>query len=142
MHRIGETAEERERIVMETLEEVGLDPETRRRYPHEFSGGQRQRISVARAMAIKPRFVVLDEPTSSLDASVQAQTLDLLLRLQRDYGLAYLFISHDLKVIRAVADEVIVMRQGKVVESGPAAELFDNPQNPYTHELLSAAFDK
>ncbi|WP_150523676.1 ABC transporter ATP-binding protein [Roseibium sediminis] len=134
------SAEERDRKVAGALEEVGLDAETRHRYPHEFSGGQRQRISIARAMVLEPKFVMLDEPTSALDMSVQAQVVDLLRDLQRKHGLAYLFISHDLKVVRALANEVVVMRQGKVVESGLAADVFDNPQTDYTKALMAAAF--
>ncbi|MCV0395026.1 MAG: ABC transporter ATP-binding protein [Rhizobiaceae bacterium] len=132
---------ERDRRVVEVLEEVGLDPSTRFRYPHEFSGGQRQRIAIARAMVLKPRFVMLDEPTSALDMSVQAQVVDLLRDLQKKHDLAYLFISHDLKVIRALANEVIVMRGGKVVEAGPAEQIFENPREDYTKALIAAAFD-
>lgn len=141
VHKIGANAAEREDRVVEALREVGLDPESRHRYPHEFSGGQRQRIAIARALILKPRFVVLDEPTSALDMSVQAQIVDLLRELQRRHELAYLFISHDLKVVRAMADSVIVMRDGKVVEAGPAETIFDSPQDPYTKALLAAAFD-
>ncbi len=122
------------------LKEVGLDPETRFRYPHEFSGGQRQRIAIARAMVLKPKFVMLDEPTSALDMSVQAQVVDLLRDLQAKHDLAYLFISHDLKVIRALANDVIVMRNGKIVEFGPAEQIFERPQSDYTRALISAAF--
>ena len=111
--------------MVDALKEVGLDPETRFRYPHEFSGGQRQRIAIARAMVLKPRFVMLDEPTSALDMSVQAQVVDLLRDLQAKHDLAYLFISHDLKVVRALANEVIVMRNGKIVEHGPSEQIFD-----------------
>ena len=111
------------------------------RYPHEFSGGQRQRIAIARAMVLKPRFVVLDEPTSALDMSVQAQIVDLLRDLQLRHRLAYLFISHDLKVVRALADELIVMRDGKVVEQGPAQAVFEAPREDYTKALLAAAFE-
>ncbi len=132
---------ERDRRVVDVLKEVGLDPETRFRYPHEFSGGQRQRIAIARAMVLKPRFVMLDEPTSALDMSVQAQVVDLLRDLQKKHDLAYLFISHDLKVIRALANDVIVMRNGKVVEYGPSREIFENPQTDYTRALMAAAFD-
>ena len=110
------------------------------RYPHEFSGGQRQRIAIARAMVLKPRFVVLDEPTSALDMSVQAQIVDLLRRLQQVHGLAYLFISHDLKVVRALAHRVVVLRQGRVVEQGSADEVFANPREDYTRALMAAAF--
>jgi microcin C transport system ATP-binding protein len=131
---------ERDARVVEALGEVGLDPETRFRYPHEFSGGQRQRIAIARAMVLKPRFVMLDEPTSALDMSVQAQVVDLLRDLQARYSLAYLFISHDLKVVRALANEVIVMRNGKVVEHGAAQQIFEAPQSDYTRALISAAF--
>ena len=113
--------------MVDVLNEVGLDPETRFRYPHEFSGGQRQRIAIARAMVLKPRFVMLDEPTSALDMSVQAQVVDLLRNLQAKHDLAYLFISHDLKVIRALANDVIVMRNGKIVEFGPAGADFRAP---------------
>jgi len=120
---------------------VGLDPDTRDRYPHEFSGGQRQRIAIARAMVLKPRLVVLDEPTSSLDMSVQAQIVDLLRELQRRHNLAYLFISHDLRVVRALSDEVLVMREGRIVERGPAAQIFAEPREPYTRALMAAAFD-
>ena len=133
--------EERDDLVVKVLEEVGLDPEARFRYPHEFSGGQRQRIAIARAMVLKPRFVMLDEPTSALDMSVQAQVVDLLRDLQKRYSLAYLFISHDLKVIRALANEVMVMRNGKVVEHGPARQIFEDPQTDYTKALIAAAFD-
>jgi microcin C transport system ATP-binding protein len=141
VHQLGGTAQERERLIVAALEEVGLDPDSRNRYPHEFSGGQRQRIAIARAMVLKPRFVVLDEPTSALDMSVQAQIVDLLRDLQRRYHLAYLFISHDLKVVRALSDEVIVMRDGQVVEYGPARGVFQHPQQPYTRALMAAAFD-
>ncbi|MFA9443141.1 MAG: ABC transporter ATP-binding protein [Hyphomicrobium sp.] len=127
--------------VSAALEEVGLDPGVQDRYPHEFSGGQRQRIAIARAMVLKPKFIMLDEPTSALDMSVQAQIVDLLRDLQKKRDLAYLFISHDLKVIRALCNYVIVMRAGKVVEEGPAKEIFSNPKEEYTRTLMAAAFD-
>jgi microcin C transport system ATP-binding protein len=127
--------------VMQALTEVGLDPGTRFRYPHEFSGGQRQRVAIARAMALKPKFVVLDEPTSALDMSVQANVVDLLRELQSKHGLSYLFISHDLRVVRALANDILVMRDGKAVEYGPAAEVFEHPRTEYTRALMAAAFD-
>ena len=133
-------AAERREAVARALRDTGLDPATMDRYPHEFSGGQRQRIAIARAMALDPKFVVLDEPTSALDMSVQAQIVDLLRELQKRRSLAYLFISHDLKVVRALASEVIVMRRGEVVESGPARQVFAAPQSDYTKALFAAAF--
>jgi len=133
--------DERRRLISDALVEVGLDPEMQDRYPHEFSGGQRQRIAIARAMVLKPRLVILDEPTSALDMSVQAQIVDLLRDLQQRHNLAYMFISHDLKVVRALADEVIVMRAGRVVEQGPARRIFEDPKEPYTRALIAAAFD-
>ncbi|MCE7030743.1 ABC transporter ATP-binding protein [Jiella sp. CBK1P-4] len=141
IHERGLSAPERDRRVVDVLNEVGLDPAARFRFPHEFSGGQRQRIAIARAMILKPRFVMLDEPTSALDMSVQAQVVDLLRDLQKRHDLAFLFISHDLKVVRALANEVIVMRNGKVVERGPAEEIFDRPRTDYTKALMAAAFD-
>lgn len=141
VHEKQLSAEERDARVAWALEEVGLDPATRWRYPHEFSGGQRQRIAIARAMVLKPRFVMLDEPTSALDMTVQAQVVDLLRDLQAKHDLAYLFISHDLKVVKALANELIVMRGGKVVEKGPAAEVFAAPKAEYTRALMAAAFD-
>jgi microcin C transport system ATP-binding protein len=141
LHRMGGDRHGRRRLVAKVLEEVGLDPASLDRYPHEFSGGQRQRISIARAMVLEPSFVVLDEPTSALDMSVQAQIVDLLRDLQARHGLAYLFISHDLRVVRALSDEVIVMRGGQVVEQGPAKLIFDEPKHPYTQALMAAAFD-
>ncbi|MFK0385309.1 ABC transporter ATP-binding protein [Agrobacterium sp. NPDC090273] len=141
VHERSLSADERDTLVAKALEEVGLDPATRWRYPHEFSGGQRQRIAIARAMVLKPRFVMLDEPTSALDMSVQAQVVDLLRDLQARHDLAYLFISHDLKVVKALANDLIVMRHGKVVESGPAADIFASPQEDYTKALLAAAFN-
>jgi microcin C transport system ATP-binding protein len=130
----------RERVGL-ALTEVGLTPEWQDRYPHEFSGGQRQRIAIARAMVLEPKFVMLDEPTSALDRSVQANIVDLLRDLQRTRGLAYLFISHDLKVVRALSNYVIVMRNGVIVEQGPSAQIFDAPQEDYTKALLAAAFN-
>ena len=126
---------------MRALEDVGLDPAARFRYPHEFSGGQRQRVAIARAIVLEPKLLVLDEPTSALDMSVQAQVDDLLRDLQRARGLSYLFISHDLKVVRALANDVIVLRNGKIVERGPAEEVFAHPRADYTKALLAAAFD-
>jgi len=134
------SAAEREARVEKALGEVGLDPSTRFRYPHEFSGGQRQRIAIARAIVLEPKFMVLDEPTSALDMSVQAQVVDLLRELQQRKGLAYLFISHDLKVVRALANDVVVLRHGHIVEQGSARQIFGNPQSDYTKALMAAAF--
>ena len=141
VHEPEMSEKDREQRIVQALQEVGLDPDSRFRYPHEFSGGQRQRIAIARAMVLKPRFVVLDEPTSALDMSVQAQIVDLLRDLQRRHELAYLFISHDLRVVRALADDVIVMKDGQVVEQGPAADIFDRPKAAYTQALMKAAFE-
>lgn len=135
------TYEQRRERVRHSLQEVGLDPDSLDRYPHEFSGGQRQRIAIARATVLEPKFIMLDEPTSALDQSVQAQIVDLLRDLQQKRGLGYLFISHDLKVVRALCNEVIVMRNGKVVETGTAEEIFAAPKEDYTKALLAAAFD-
>jgi microcin C transport system ATP-binding protein len=137
-HNIG-TAHSREQDVIAMLEEVGVDPASSHRYPHEFSGGQRQRIAIARAMIMRPQLVVLDEPTSALDRTVQGQIIDLLERLQSDHDLAYLFISHDLSVVRALSDEILVLQQGKPVEYGLAGQIFDTPQQPYTRRLIAAA---
>jgi microcin C transport system ATP-binding protein len=131
---------ERRAIVAQALADVGVDPATMDRYPHEFSGGQRQRIAIARAIALEPQFIVLDEPTSALDMSVQAQIVELLRDLQRRKKLAYMFISHDLKVVRALANHVVVMQDGKVVEEGSAERLFAEPQTDYTRALFAAAF--
>jgi microcin C transport system ATP-binding protein len=139
VHRLAATDAERRRLIETTLEEVGLDPAAADRYPHEFSGGQRQRVAIARALVLKPRFIVLDEPTSALDMSVQAQIVDLLRDLQKKYGFTYFFISHDLRVIRAMSDRVIVMRGGKVVEKGTADQIFEAPREDYTKALLAAA---
>ncbi len=137
----SEPGRDRRELVAEIMAEVGLDPATMHRYPHEFSGGQRQRIAIARAMILRPKLVVLDEPTSALDMTVQVQIVELLRALQRKYGLAYLFISHDLRVVRALAHRVMVMKDGDVVEEGPVAEIFDTPQTDYTRALMAAAFD-
>ncbi len=133
--------DERDARVARALKEVGLDPKLRDRYPHEFSGGQRQRIAIARALVLEPKFLILDEPTSALDVSVQAQIVDLLRDLQKRHKLAYLFISHDLKVVRALANTIIVLRHGKVVEQGPARTVFSDPKTDYTKALLAAAFE-
>ncbi|MEO1025159.1 MAG: ABC transporter ATP-binding protein [Pseudomonadota bacterium] len=140
IHDIDPNRDRRE-MVAEIMREVGLDPETMHRYPHEFSGGQRQRVAIARAMILRPKLVVLDEPTSALDMTVQVQIVELLRSLQRKYGLAYLFISHDLKVVRALSHKVMVMKRGDVVEQGDADQVFDNPQTDYTRELMAAAFE-
>ena len=133
------SAAQRDTEVVKALEEVGLDPSTRFRYPHEFSGGQRQRIAIARALVVKPALILLDEPTSALDRTVQKQVVALLRQLQERHGLTYLFISHDLAVVKALAHDVIVVRDGLVVERGASHELFEAPQHPYTQELLRAA---
>ncbi|SPH19901.1 Glutathione import ATP-binding protein GsiA [Ascidiaceihabitans donghaensis] len=138
IHNVDPDRAERE-LVTEVMQEVGLDPATMDRYPHEFSGGQRQRIAIARAMVLRPKLLVLDEPTSALDMTVQVQIVDLLRNLQEKYGLAYLFISHDLKVVRAMSHKVMVMKQGDVVEQGVANDLFENPQTDYTRQLLQAS---
>jgi microcin C transport system ATP-binding protein len=132
---------ERDQRVVQALNDVGLDPATRFRFPHEFSGGQRQRIAVARAVVLEPTFIVLDEPTSALDMVIQAQMVDLLRDLQKRRNLTYLFISHDLRVVAALSSHLVVMRHGKVVEAGDAAELFRNPKSDYTRALFAAAFN-
>ncbi len=141
VHRKTLSKLEREELVITALNDVHMDPDTRHRYPHEFSGGQRQRISIARALVLAPEFIVLDEPTSALDLSVQAQIVDLLRELQDKREISYMFISHDLRVVRAMAHELIVMKEGRVVESGPAHEIFANPKEEYTKELLDAALN-
>lgn len=138
IHEIG-TPKERESAIIRVLQKVGLDPETRHRYPHEFSGGQRQRIAIARALVLQPELILLDEPTSALDRTVQKQVVDLLRNLQAIHGLTYLFISHDLAVVRALAHDLIVIKDGKVVEHGEACRIFQAPQHPYTQELLAAS---
>jgi len=137
----GLTSAERDARIARALKEVGLEPDVRDRYPHEFSGGQRQRIAIARALVLEPKFLILDEPTSALDVSVQAQIVDLLRELQKRHKLAYLFISHDLKVVRALANSLIVLRHGKIVEKGPAQTVFSDPKTDYTKALLAAAFE-
>src|SRR5437879_12930652 len=141
VHGIGATPAARHGLIDEALREVGLDPALRDRYPHEFSGGQRQRIAIARALVLKPRFLVLDEPTSALDMSVQAQIVDLLRELQERYGLAYLFISHDLKVVRALSHEILVMKDVELVAAGVTERVVTAPEHPYTRALMAAAFD-
>ena len=140
VHKIGKNGKERRRSVEQALLEVGLDPEMIDRYPHEFSGGERQRIAIARAVILKPGLLLLDEPTSALDMTIQAQIIRLLRDLQKKYHMTYLFISHDLRVIRTLADDVAVMQNGRIVESGPAADIFNSPTHPYTKRLFSAAF--
>ncbi|WP_349370223.1 ABC transporter ATP-binding protein [Salinarimonas sp.] len=140
VHEPGLPGKERDRRAVEALREVGLDPAMRNRYPHEFSGGQRQRIAIARAVILKPRVIVLDEPTSALDRSVQKQIVELLRDIQERYGLAYLFISHDLAVVRAMSDYVVVMKSGQVVEEGPTELIFERPRSDYTRSLMDAAF--
>jgi ABC-type oligopeptide transport system ATPase subunit len=137
-HRIGENAKKREELAVQLLEDVGMSGVALDRYPHEFSGGQRQRIAIARALSVSPSFIVLDEPTSALDVSVQSQILNLLRRLQREHGLTYLFITHNLGVVDYFADEVVVMEQGRIVERGSTEAIFDNPQQDYTRKLLDA----
>jgi microcin C transport system ATP-binding protein len=141
VHNLAASEAEQRRLIEETLAEVGLDPAAAERYPHEFSGGQRQRVAIARALVLKPRFLVLDEPTSALDMSVQAQIVDLLRELQQRYALAYLFISHDLKVVRALSHEILVMKDGEIVESGSTERVMTAPEHPYTRALMAAAFD-
>jgi len=140
-HGLAPDPAERRALIAEALTEVGLDPAVSERYPHEFSGGQRQRIAIARALVLRPRLLVLDEPTSALDMSVQAQIVDLLRDLQTRHQLGYLFISHDLRVIRALSDEIVVLHQGRVVEHGPAARVLEHPEHPYTRALMVAAFE-
>jgi microcin C transport system ATP-binding protein len=141
VHGLKGSRDQRRERIAQALTEVGLDPTTQDRYPHEFSGGQRQRIAIARALVLKPRLIVLDEPTSALDVSVQAQIVELLRELQTRHRLAYIFISHDLRVVRALANHLIVMKDGKVVEAGEAKQIFQNPQASYTRALLAAALN-
>ncbi len=141
VHNICPDQKEREKLIIDTLAEVGLDPESRHRYPHEFSGGQRQRISIARAMVLKPKLVVLDEPTSALDRTVQSQIIDLLRDIQRRHDLTYLFISHDLAVVKAMSDEILVLKNGKVIEQGATEQIVNRPEQAYTKTLMAAAFE-
>lgn len=138
IHGLAKTAEERDAMVDELLETVGLNKEHANRYPHEFSGGQRQRIGIARALAVNPKFIVCDEAISALDVSIQAQIVNLLKRLQKEIGLTYLFIAHDLSMVKYISDRIAVMYRGRIVEMGSADCVYNNPQHPYTKSLLSA----
>ena len=140
VHKIGKNRYERRAMVKQVMTEVELDPESANRFPHEFSGGQRQRIAIARALILKPKLLILDEPTSALDMTIQAQIIDLLKRLQQTYGMTYIFITHDLRVIRSLANDLVIMQHGRIVESGPAAEIFAHPAHDYTRRLFQAAF--
>jgi ABC-type microcin C transport system duplicated ATPase subunit YejF len=140
VHKIGGSRVEQEQLVVQALLDVDLDPEMRHRYPHEFSGGQRQRVAIARAIILQPRLLILDEPTSALDMTIQAQIIDLLKRIQQRYGMTYIFISHDLRVVRSLANDIAVMQNGRIVESGPAETVFARPQQEYTRQLFRAAF--
>jgi microcin C transport system ATP-binding protein len=142
VHGLGGTKDERRALVAQALRDVELDPALAGRFPHEFSGGQRQRIAIARAIILRPKLLILDEPTSALDMTIQKQILDLLRRLQERFQLTYIFITHDLRTVRSLADQLAVMRQGRIVESGPAAALFANPQQDYTRRLFNAAFHR
>ena len=141
VNNIGANGRERLDRVRQALKDAGMPDGILNRFPHEFSGGQRQRIAIARAIALEPEFILLDEPTSALDLSVQAQIIDLLRKLQNEKGLSYLFISHDLKVVRALCHRVMVMQRGKIVEQGPVADVLTNPQTEYTARLVRAAFE-
>jgi oligopeptide transport system ATP-binding protein len=141
VHKLGGSRAARRGKVAELFEDVGLDPEWVRRYPHEFSGGQRQRIGIARALALEPKLLVADEPVSALDVSVQAEIIRLLKRIQRERGLSYLFIGHDLAVVREMSDRIAVMYKGEIVETGTADQICDRPQNSYTQKLLSVVPD-
>jgi peptide/nickel transport system ATP-binding protein len=141
VNRIGTGNADRAERVKQALRDAGMPDTVGNRFPHEFSGGQRQRLAIARAIALEPEFILLDEPTSALDLSVQAQIIELLRKLQRDKGLSYLFISHDLKVVRALCHRVVVMQHGKIVEQGPVEQVLVNPQNDYTKRLVRAAFE-
>jgi ABC-type microcin C transport system duplicated ATPase subunit YejF len=140
VHHKKYSKKKRHVLVRQALEEVELDPDMATRFPHEFSGGQRQRIAIARAIILKPELLILDEPTSALDTTIQAQIIELLKRLQKNHGMTYIFITHDLRVLRSLADELVVMRQGKIVEQGMADRIFTQPEQDYTKELLKAAF--
>ena len=141
IHESSLKAYQVEQRVCELLMSVGLDPDCKNRYPHEFSGGQRQRIGIARALSVKPQFIVADEPVSSLDVSVQAGIINLLIDLQKSRGISYLFISHDLSVVRHISHRILVMNKGRIVESGDTEEIFENPKNPYTQKLLESIYD-
>ena len=141
IHKKDLTEKDRENLILDTLRKVELDTSILNRYPHEFSGGQRQRIAIARAIVLKPRFLILDEPTSALDLSVQSQIVSLLKKLQKENNLGYIFISHDLRVVRSLAHQLIVLKNGRIVESGSSDQIFKKPKQKYTKQLISAAFE-